>query len=83
MAQGFKLAAGLIETIGGVLLAAGLLVRPVAFLLCGFSAVAYFIVHAPISFFPALNGGEHSVLFCFVCLFLCVAGPGAWAIGKS
>jgi putative oxidoreductase len=83
MAQDFKLAAGLIETIGSAFLAAGLLTRLVAFILCGFSAVAYFIVHAPISFFPALNGGEHSVLFCFACLLLCVAGPGAWAAGKS
>jgi putative oxidoreductase len=83
MAHGFQLAAGLLETIGGVLLAAGLLARPVAFVLCGFSAVAYFIVHAPISFFPALNGGEHSVLFCFACLLLWVAGPGAFATGKG
>lgn len=83
MAPGFKLVAGLIETIGGALLTAGLFVRPVAFLLCGFSAVAYFVVHAPISFFPALNGGEHSVLFCFACLFLSVAGPGAPAFGQS
>jgi putative oxidoreductase len=83
MAHGFSLAAGLIETIGGALLVAGLLVRPVAFVLCGFSAVAYFIVHAPISFFPALNGGEHSVLFCFACLFLCAAGPGALVVGKG
>jgi len=79
----FKIAAGLIETIGGTLLAAGFLTRPVAFILCGFSAVAYFIVHAPQSFFPALNGGEHSVLFCFTSLFLAAAGPGTWAIGKS
>jgi putative oxidoreductase len=82
-APSFKLAAGLLETIGGAFLAAGLLVRPVAFVLCGFSAVAYFIVHAPISFFPALNGGEHSVLFCFACLFLWAAGPGAFAMGKG
>ena len=83
MAQSFKLAAGLIETVGGAFLATGLSTRPVAFLLCGFSAVAYFIVHSPISLFPALNGGDHSVLFCFVCMFLCIAGPGAWAMGKS
>ena len=83
MAGGFKLAAGLIETLGGALLAAGYLTRPVAFVLCGFSAVAYFIVHAPESFFPALNGGEHSVLFCFACLFLFAAGPGDWALDNS
>jgi putative oxidoreductase len=80
MSDGFRITAGLIETIGGVLLTIGLLTRPVAFILCGFSAVAYFTAHAPESFFPALNGGEHSVLFCFASLFLAAAGPGAWAI---
>jgi putative oxidoreductase len=83
MAPAFKISAGLIETIGGSLLAVGFLTRPVAFILCGFSAVAYFIVHAPISFFPALNGGEHSVLLCFACLFLSTAGPGFWSLDKS
>jgi putative oxidoreductase len=82
MSGAFKVAAGLIETIGGLLLAVGFLTRGVAFVLCGFSAVAYFIVHAPQSFFPALNGGEHSVLFCFAALFLAAAGPGSWAIDK-
>src|ERR1017187_818962 len=79
MSDGFRIAAGLIETIGGVLLTIGLLTRPVAFIFCGFSAVAYFTAHAPESFFPALNGGEHSVLFCFASLFLAAAGPGTWA----
>lgn len=78
----FKIAAGLIETVGGVLLAIGFLTRGVAFVLCGFSAVAYFIVHAPQGFFPALNGGDHSVLFCFAALFLAAAGPGPWAIDR-
>jgi putative oxidoreductase len=80
MSDGFRLAAGMIETAGGVSLAVGFLTRPVAFVLCGFSAVAYFMVHAPQSFFPALNGGEHSVLFCFASLFLAAGGPGSWAI---
>ncbi|THD52348.1 MAG: DoxX family protein [Bradyrhizobium sp.] len=83
MSDVFRVTAGLIETIGGVLLAAGFVTRGVAFVLCGFSAVAYFIVHAPQSFFPALNGGEHSVLFCFTTLFLAAGGPGSWAIDKS
>jgi putative oxidoreductase len=83
MSDAFRISAGLIETIGGVLLAAGFLTRGVAFVLCGFSAVAYFVVHAPQSFFPALNGGEHSVLFCFATLFLAAGGPGSWAIDKS
>jgi putative oxidoreductase len=83
MSDDFRIAAGLIETVGGVLLTIGLLTRPVAFILCGFSAVAYFTAHAPVSFFPALNGGEHSVLFCFASLFLASGGPGAWAINRS
>jgi putative oxidoreductase len=83
MSDGFRVAAGLIETTGGALLAVGFLTRGVAFVLCGFSAVAYFLVHAPQSFFPALNGGEHSVLFCFASLFLAAGGPGTWAIDKS
>jgi putative oxidoreductase len=83
MSDDFRIAAGLIETVGGVLLTIGLLTRPVAFILCGFSAVAYFTAHAPISFFPALNGGEHSVLFCFASLFLAAGGPGACAIDRS
>jgi putative oxidoreductase len=83
MSDDFRIAAGLIETVGGVLLTIGLLTRPVAFILCGFSAVAYFTAHVPISFFPALNGGEHSVLFCFASLFLAAGGPGAWAIDRS
>lgn len=83
MAPVFKLSAGLIETAGGILLAIGLVTRPIAFVLCGFSAVAYFIVHAPLGFFPANNGGEHSVLFCFACLFLWAAGPGAWSVDNS
>jgi putative oxidoreductase len=80
MSDGFRIGAGLIETVGGVSLAIGWLTRPVAFIFCGFSAVAYFTAHAPHSFFPALNGGEHSVLFCFASLFLAAGGPGAWAI---
>jgi putative oxidoreductase len=82
MSDFFKITAGLIETFGAMLLAVGFFTRGVAFVLCGFSAVAYFIVHAPQNFFPALNGGEHSVLFCFATLFLAAAGPGAWAIDE-
>jgi putative oxidoreductase len=69
--------AGLIETVGGVLLLIGLFTRPVAFLLAGEMAVGYFMVHAPQSFFPAVNGGDDAILFCFVFLYLCAAGPGA------
>jgi putative oxidoreductase len=74
---------GLLELIGGVLLVVGLFTRPVAFLLSGFMAVAYFMVHFPKSFFPALNYGEPALLYCFVFLFLAAAGPGRWSVDKA
>jgi putative oxidoreductase len=74
--------AGLIEAVGGVLLLIGLLTRPVAFLLAGEMAVGYFMVHAPLSVFPAVNGGDAAILFCFVFLYLCTAGPGAWSVDE-
>lgn len=70
---------GLLETIGSGALALGLFVRPIAFLLAGEMAVAYWWVHAPASFFPALNGGEAAMLYCFVFLYLAAAGGGAWS----
>jgi len=69
-------AAGVIETIGGILLFLGLFTRPVAFVVSGQMAVAYVTQHAPKGFWPIGNGGELAVLFCFVWLFFCVAGPG-------
>lgn len=72
--------AGLMELIGGFLVAIGLFTRPVAFLLSGEMAVAYFLAHAPDSFFPVLNGGDSAILYCFVFLYLFVAGPGAFAV---
>jgi putative oxidoreductase len=74
---------GTMEFIGGVLMILGLFTRPAAFVLSGYMAVAYFMVHFPKSFFPAVNGGVPAVLFCFVFLYLAVAGPGAWAIDKD
>ncbi|MCL4768172.1 MAG: DoxX family protein [Hyphomicrobiaceae bacterium] len=74
--------AGILELIGGVLLVIGLFTRPVAFILSGMCAVAYFYVHAPRSFFPLLNGGELAVLYCFVFLYLAAAGGGAWSADK-
>ena len=74
---------GCIELIGGALLLVGLFTRPVAFVLSGFMAVAYFMVHFPMNFFPALNYGEPALLYCFVFLYLAAAGPGRWAIDKS
>jgi putative oxidoreductase len=73
-------AAGALEVIGGLLILVGLFTRPVAFVLCGFMAVAYFMAHAPQSFFPINNGGDAAVLFCFVFLYLTIAGPGAYAL---
>jgi putative oxidoreductase len=71
--------AGVLETFGGALLLVGLFSRPVAFVLAGQMAVAYFMAHAPRSFWPILNGGEPAVLFCFIFLYLAAAGPGPWS----
>ncbi|PVA11374.1 DoxX family protein [Pelagivirga sediminicola] len=72
--------AGVLELFGGGLLVIGLFTRPVAFLLSGQMAVAYFIAHLPQSFFPSLNGGDAAILFCFVFLYLVFAGPGPWSV---
>jgi putative oxidoreductase len=71
---------GVLELFGGFLLVLGLFTRPVAFLLSGDMAVAYFMAHAPRSFFPVLNGGDSAILYCFVFLLLVFTGPGAWSI---
>ena len=73
-------AAGVIETIGGTLMFLGLFTRPVAFVVSGQMAVAYFTQHWPSGFWPIVNGGELAVLFCFLWLFFCVAGPGPISI---
>jgi putative oxidoreductase len=72
--------AGVLELVGGVLIAAGLLTRPTAFLLSGEMAVAYFLAHAKNGFWPVSNGGELAVLYCFIFLFLAAAGPGAFSL---
>ena len=72
--------AGVLETFGGILLLIGLFTRPVAFLLSGMMAVAYFMAHAPQNFYPANNGGDAAILFCFVFLYLFTAGPGPWSL---
>jgi len=77
------LVAALLEAVGGILVLVGLFTRPVAFILSGQMAVAYFIAHGPKSFFPALNGGDAAILFCFVFLYLTAAGPGAFALDNS
>lgn len=71
---------GVLELFGGLLLLMGLLTRPVAFVLSGMMAVAYFMFHAPQSFFPILNGGDAAILYSFVFLHLFAAGPGAWSL---
>ncbi len=73
-------AAGLIELILGALLLLGLFTRPVAFILSGEMAFAYFIGHAPKSFFPLINGGTLAILFCFACLYLSTAGGGPYSV---
>jgi putative oxidoreductase len=72
--------AGVIEVIGGPLIILGLFTRPVALLLCGEMAVAYFMVHNRMGFWPLLNGGEITVLYCFLFLYLVTAGPGAFSL---
>ncbi len=71
---------GVLELVGGVLIVLGLFTRPVAFVLSGMMAVAYFQFHAGSSLYPLVNGGETAALYCFVFLYLSFAGPGAWAL---
>ena len=72
--------AGVLEFGGGVLLLIGLFTRPVAFLLSGTMAVAYFMAHAPQGFLPIVNGGELAVVYCWVFLYLAAAGGGPWSV---
>lgn len=74
--------AGILECIGGLLILVGVFTRPVAFLLSGEMAVAYFTAHAPRGFWPILNQGELAALYCFVFLYLAVAGGGPWSLGR-
>ena len=74
--------AGILEFFGGLLLLLGLFTRPVAFILSGLMAFAYFIQHAPDGFWPILNKGELAALYSFVFLYLAVAGGGAWSLDK-
>ncbi len=77
---GLTLAAGILEFAGGILLALGLLTRPVAFLLAGEMAIAYFMAHYPQNFFPVNNSGDSAISFCFIFLYLVFAGAGAYAL---
>jgi len=80
--EGLMLVAGILEIVGGILLILGLFTRPAAFVLSGQMAAAYFMAHASSGdvLFPLANHGESAVLFCFVFLYLAVAGGGAWAL---
>ena len=71
--------AGVLELVGGFFILIGLFTRPVAFLLSGEMAFAYWYAHATNSFFPALNGGDAAILFCFIFLYLAAKGPGAFS----
>ncbi|MGQ0446709.1 MAG: DoxX family protein [Beijerinckiaceae bacterium] len=75
--------AGVLEFAGGILLLLGIFTRPVAFILSGEMAFAYFLAHAQKNFFPILNGGELAALYCFVLLYLSAAGGGAWSFTRK
>ena len=72
--------AAVIELVGGALLVFGLFSRAVAFVCSGQMAAAYFMAHATAGFWPALNGGDAAIMFCFVFLYIAVAGPGIWSL---
>jgi putative oxidoreductase len=72
--------AGAIELVAGTLILVGLFTRPAAFIASGMSAVGYFLVHAPKSFFPAVNQGEAILLYAFIFLYLAAAGGGVWSV---
>ena len=74
---------GVLETFGGALLILGLFTRPVAFLLSGEMAVAYFQFHFPRSFWPTVSGGVSAALYCFVWLFFSAAGAGPWSLDAA
>ncbi len=76
----FTWVGGLIELVGGLMLLVGVLSRPVAFILSGEMAVAYWMFHAPQSTFPLQNGGDAAILYCFVFLLIAAAGPGPWSV---
>ena len=71
---------GVLEMVGGLLITLGFLTRPVAFVLAGQMAVAYFQFHFPQSFWPTANMGVAALLYCFLFLYLVFAGPGVWSI---
>jgi putative oxidoreductase len=77
------IAAGVIELVAGILVTIGLFTRLAAFIAAGEMAVAYFMMHFPQSFWPAVNKGEAAILYCFIFLYLAAAGAGAWSIDAA
>lgn len=75
--------AGVLELVGGALLTLGLFTRPVAFVLSGQMAVAYWMVHAQQGFYPLQNGGDAAILFCFIFLYIAAAGGGPWSLDRA
>ena len=78
----FLIAAAVIEVVGGALIAAGVFTRIAAFIASGEMAAAYFMLHAPVSFWPGVNQGDAAILFCLFFLYLVFAGPGAWTLER-
>ena len=83
MGSGMLYFTGILEFVGGLLILIGLFTRPVAFVLSGFMAAAYFMAHLPQGFFPLANMGEPAILFCFVFLYLAAAGPGPLSVDRG
>jgi putative oxidoreductase len=83
MPSGLVLGTGLVELIGGFLIVIGFFTRTVSFVLSGYMAVAYFLAHAPMGFFPILNFGESAILYCFIFLWLATAGAGPFSVSGS
>jgi putative oxidoreductase len=81
--SGLIILAAIIETFGSLLLLVGLFTRWAAFIMSGEMAFAYFMAHAPKSFYPAVNGGSLAVLYCFVFLYFVFAGPGPWSVDRA
>ena len=81
--QGLIILAAFLETVGGLLLLVGAYTRIVAFILSGEMAFAYLMGHAPRSFYPAVNGGNPAVLFCFIFLYFAFAGGGPWSADRA
>ena len=74
---------GVIELVAGALIMIGLFTRPAAFIASGEMAVAYWMVHAPGSLYPVVNGGEAAILYCFLFLYFVAAGPGAFSVDRT